>query len=51
MPDVERMRDSLYESFYELRHAAGVEPIKPQVMKAAAGKGRGVGSRSKKVVE
>lgn len=45
MPDVERMRDCLYESFYELRQIAGVEPIQPQVMKAAAGKGR---SRGKK---
>ncbi len=40
MPDVERLRDQLYESFYELRKAAGVEEIKPQTMKAAAGKGR-----------
>lgn len=40
MPDVERLRDQLYESFYELRKAAGVEEIKPQVMKASAGKGR-----------
>ena len=44
MPDVERLRECLYESFYELRAAAGVEPIQPQVMKAkaaTAGKGRG----------
>ncbi len=43
MPDVEKLRECLYESFYELRAAAGVEPIQPQVMKAkaaAAGKGR-----------
>ncbi len=40
MPDVERLRECLYESFYELRAAAGVEPMQPQVMKAAAGKGR-----------
>jgi len=36
MPDVETMRDYLYESFYEIRRAAGVEEIKPQVMKAKA---------------
>ena len=36
MPDVERLRECLYESFYELRAAAGVEPIQPQVMKAKA---------------
>ncbi len=45
MPDVERLREYLYESFYELRSAAGVEEIKPQVMKAkaatAARSGRG----------
>jgi WS/DGAT/MGAT family acyltransferase len=40
MPDVEKLRDYLYESFSELRQAAGVEEIKPQVMKAAAGKGK-----------
>ncbi|NOT61011.1 MAG: DUF1298 domain-containing protein, partial [Acidobacteria bacterium] len=43
MPDVEKLRECLYESFYELRAAAGVEPIQPQVMKAkaaAAGKGK-----------
>jgi diacylglycerol O-acyltransferase len=41
MPDVEQLRECLYDSFYELRAAAGVEEIKPQVMKAAAaGKGR-----------
>ena len=41
MPDVEKLRECLYESFYELRKVAGVEEIKPQVMKskaAAAGK-------------
>lgn len=36
MPDVETLREYLYESFYELRSAAGVEEIKPQVMKAKA---------------
>jgi diacylglycerol O-acyltransferase len=36
MPDVEMLRDALYESFYELRAAAGVEEIKPQAMKAKA---------------
>ncbi|HEX4951307.1 MAG TPA: wax ester/triacylglycerol synthase family O-acyltransferase [Blastocatellia bacterium] len=36
MPDVEKMREFLYESFYELRAAAGVEEIQPQVMKASA---------------
>ncbi len=46
MPDVERLRECLYEAFYELRAAAGVEPIQPQVMKAAAaGKGRGRGNK------
>jgi len=40
MPDVERLRDYLYESFYELRTAAGVEEIKPQPMKAKAAKGK-----------
>lgn len=40
MPDVERLREHLYESFYELRKAAGVEEIKPQVIKAKAAKGR-----------
>lgn len=41
MPDVERLRDQLYESFYELRKAAGVEEMKPQPVKAkAAGKGK-----------
>lgn len=36
MPDVERLRECLYEAFYELRSAAGVEPIKTQVMKSNA---------------
>lgn len=40
MPDVERLRDQLYESFYELRTAAGVEEIKPQPVKAKAAKGK-----------
>ncbi len=40
MPDVERLRELLYESFYELRKGAGVEEIKPQVIKAKAAKGR-----------
>lgn len=40
MPDVERLRDQLYESFYELRKAAGVEEIKPQPVKAKAAKGK-----------
>jgi diacylglycerol O-acyltransferase len=38
MPDVERLKQFLDESFAELRTAAGVEEIKPQVMKAARGK-------------
>jgi len=40
MPDVERLREQLYESFYELRAAAGVEEIKPQKVKAKAAKGK-----------
>ena len=40
MPDVEVLRDQLYESFYELRTAAGVEEIKPQPVKAKAAKGK-----------
>ena len=36
MPDVERLRDCLYESFYELRAVAGVEAKPPQAMKAKA---------------
>lgn len=47
MPDVETLRECLYESFYELRSAAGIEEIKPQVMKAAAGS-TSRSSRSKK---
>jgi WS/DGAT/MGAT family acyltransferase len=46
MPDVERLREALYESFSELRQAAGVAEIKPQVMKAAAGKRRGQANSS-----
>jgi diacylglycerol O-acyltransferase / wax synthase len=38
MPDVERLKAYLDESFAELRTAASVEEIKPQVMKAARGK-------------
>ncbi len=38
MPDVEKLKQFLDESFAELRQAAGVEEIKPQVMKAARGK-------------
>ena len=34
MPDVERLKQFLDESFIELRKAAGVEEIKPRVMKA-----------------
>jgi hypothetical protein len=51
MPDVEKLREFLYESFYELRKAAGVEEIKPQVMKAkaaTAGSGKATRARSKK---
>lgn len=40
MPDVERLKDALDKSFIELRKAAGVEEIKPQVMKARAARGR-----------
>ena len=47
MPDVERLRECLAESFYELRSAAGVEEIKPQVMKAKAASASRSG-RSKK---
>ncbi len=47
MPDVEKLRDDLSESFFELRKAAGVEEIKPQVMKAKAA-GASKSSRSKK---
>lgn len=38
MPDVEVLNQFLKESFAELRTAAGVEEIKPRVMKAARGK-------------
>ncbi|MFL6215780.1 MAG: wax ester/triacylglycerol synthase family O-acyltransferase [Blastocatellia bacterium] len=38
MPDVERLKEFLDESFVELRKAAGVDEIKPQVMKAARGR-------------
>ena len=40
MPDVERLKEFLDESFVELRKAAGVDEIKPQVMKAARGRRR-----------
>ena len=40
MPDVESLKTFLEESFVELRKAAGVDEIKPQVMKAAKGRGR-----------
>jgi diacylglycerol O-acyltransferase / wax synthase len=40
MPDVERLKEFLDESFVELRRAAGVDEIKPQVMKAARGRKR-----------
>jgi len=40
MPDVERLKEFLDESFVELRKAAGVDEIKPQVMKAARGRKR-----------
>jgi diacylglycerol O-acyltransferase len=38
MPDVEKLKEALDESFIELRTAAGVEEIKPKVMKARRGK-------------
>jgi len=38
MPDVEKLKDALEQSFIELRAAAGVEEIKPKVMKARRGK-------------
>lgn len=48
MPDVERLRELLSESFYELRKVAGVAEIKPQVMKAkAAGAAKAGRSRKK----
>ncbi len=40
MPDVERLKEFLDESFVELRKAGGVDEIKPQVMKAARGRKR-----------
>jgi len=40
MPDVESLKELLEESFVELRKAAGVEEIKPQIMKAAKGRKR-----------
>lgn len=40
MPDVESLKAFLEESFVELRKAAGVDEIKPQVMKAARGRKR-----------
>ncbi|MEN3334811.1 MAG: diacylglycerol O-acyltransferase / wax synthase [Blastocatellia bacterium] len=40
MPDVERLKEFLEASFDELRKAAGVDEIKPQVMKAAKGRKR-----------
>ena len=40
MPDVERLKEFLEASFVELRKAAGVDEIKPQVMKAAKGRKR-----------
>jgi len=40
MPDVERLKEALDASFIELREAAGVEEIKPQVMKAKAARSR-----------
>jgi diacylglycerol O-acyltransferase / wax synthase len=40
MPDVESLKEFLEQSFVELRKAAGVDEIKPQVMKAARGRKR-----------
>jgi hypothetical protein len=40
MPDVERLKEFLDGSFVELRKAAGVDEIKPQVMKAVRGRRR-----------
>jgi diacylglycerol O-acyltransferase len=40
MPDVERLKELLDASFVELRMAAGVAEIKPQVMKATRGRKR-----------
>lgn len=36
MPDVENLREFLYQSFAELREAAGVPEIQPQVLKTGA---------------
>lgn len=47
MPDVERLKEFLDQSFAELRQAAGVAEIKPQVMKAGNGKARAQAGRSK----
>ena len=38
MPDVEKLKEALERSFIELRQAAGVEEIKPKVMRARRGK-------------
>ncbi len=38
MPDVEKLKEALDQSFIEVRAAAGVEEIKPNVMKARRGK-------------
>ena len=38
MPDVEKLKEALEQSFVEVRVAAGVEEIKPKVMKARRGK-------------
>jgi diacylglycerol O-acyltransferase / wax synthase len=38
MPDVEKLKEALEQSFVELRGATGVEEIKPKVMKARRGK-------------
>lgn len=38
MPDVEKLKEALEQSLFELRGAAGVEKIKPKVMKARRGK-------------
>ena len=40
MPDVEKLKEALEQSFIELRGAAGVEEIKPKVMKARRSKRR-----------
>jgi len=38
MPDVEKLKEALEQSFIELRAATGVDEIKPKVMKARRGK-------------